>query len=139
MQGYAESGGSLRDQESSLYQVPRVFNQIGCVDTEAQQNFYRDLFDWEIAPASEEWNYGLVQHAEGGIGGGISASGEEPAKSPMVTFYVQVDDLQAYLDKASGLGATVVMPPMELEANGAAFSIAAFIDPEGNYIGLYKP
>ena len=75
-----------------------------------------------------------MQYAEGGIG----SSGEEPAK-PMVTFYVQVADLQAYLDKASGLGATVVMPPMEVEANGAAFSFAALIDPEGNYIGLYRP
>lgn len=78
-----------------------------------------------------------MQHAEGGIGGGISASGEEPAK-PMVTFYVQVDNLQVYLDKTCGLGATVALPPMELEANGSSFSIAAFIDPEGNYIGLYK-
>ena len=117
---------------------PVVHFEIGCVDATAQQNFYRNLFDWEITPANEEWNYGLVQHAEGGTGGGISASGEEPAK-PMVTFYVQVDDLQAYLDKASGLGAMVVMPPMELEANGSMFSIAALIDPEGNYIGLYKP
>ncbi len=94
---------------------PVVHFEIGCVDAKAQQDFYRNLFDWEITPASEEWSYGLVQHAEDGIG----ASGEEPAKP--------VEDLQAYLDKAPGLGATMVMPPTELEANGAAFSIAAFL------------
>ena len=99
---------------------------------------YGKLFDWEITPVSEEWNYGLVQHSEGGIGGGISDSGDDPAK-PMVTFYVQVDDLQAYLDKAASLGATPVLPPMEMEVNDSKFAIAAFIDPEGNYIGLFRP
>ena len=117
---------------------PVVHFEIGCVDTEAQQNFYRNLFGWEITPASEEWNYGLVQHAEGGIGGGISASDEDPPR-PMVTFYVQVDDLQAYLDKAVGMGAAVIMPPLELEVEGTKFSVAGFADPEGNHIGLYKP
>ena len=102
------------------------------------QKFYASLFDWEITPASEEWNYGLVQHSEGGIGGGISDSGDDPPK-PMVTFYVMVDDLQAYLDKATGLGGTQVLPPMDMEVDGSKFAIAAFIDPEGNYIGLFKP
>ena len=117
---------------------PVVHFELGCVDTEAQQKFYGDLFDWTITRVSEEWNYGLVQCEEGGIGGGISQSGEDPPK-PMVTFYVQVDDLQAHLDKAASLGAAVILPPMEMEAGGAKFSIAAFTDPEGNYIGLYKP
>jgi len=116
---------------------PVVHFEIGCVDAAAQQDFYRSLFDWEIIPASDEWNYGLVQHSEGGIGGGISSSGDDPPK-PMVTFYVQVDDLQECLDKAAGLGATAVLPPMDMEAQGQKFAIAAFLDPEGNYIGLYR-
>ena len=117
---------------------PVVHFEIGCVDTEAQQKFYGTLFDWTITRASEEWNYGLVQCEEGGIGGGISPSDEDIPK-PMVTFYVQVDDLQAYLDKAVSLGAAVIMPPMELEVEGGKLSIAGFADPEGNHIGLYKP
>ncbi len=30
-------------------------------------------------------------------------------------------------------------PPMDMDVNDSKFSIAGFIDPEGNYIGLYKP
>ena len=89
-------------------------------------------------PTSEEWNYGLVQHSEGGIGGGISDSGENPPR-PMITFYVQVDNLQVYLDKAVSLGGTQVLPPMNMEVNDSKFGIAGFIDPEGNYVGLFKP
>ena len=117
---------------------PVVHFEIGCVDSDAQQSFYSDLFDWEIVPTGGEWNYGLVQHAEGGIGGGITQSGEDPAR-PMVTFYVQVEDLRASLDKAVGLGATEILPPLEMEVNDQKFSIAGFVDPEGNYIGLYRP
>ena len=117
---------------------PVVHFEIGCVNTEAQQEFYGKLFNWEIIPTSEEWNYGLVQHSEGGIGGGISDSGDDPPK-PMVTFYVMVDDLQASLDKAASLGATPVLPPIDMEVNDSKFAIAAFIDPEGNYIGLFRP
>ena len=117
---------------------PVVHFEIGCVNTGAQQDFYSKLFDWEIIPASEEWNYGLVQHSEGGIGGGISDSGEDPPRAS-ITFYVMVDDLRAYLDKAVSLGATEVLAPMDMEVNESKFAIAGFVDPEDNYIGLFKP
>ena len=117
---------------------PVVHFEIGCINTEAQQKFYGTLFDWEIIPTSEEWNYGLVQHSESGIGGGISDSGEDPPRA-MVSFYVQVDDLQAYLDRAVSLGGTQVLPPMDMDVNGSQFAFAGFIDPEGNYVGLFKP
>lgn len=55
---------------------PVVHFEIGCINTEAQQEFHGKLFDWEIIPVRDRWNYGLVQHSEDGIGGGISASGE---------------------------------------------------------------
>lgn len=118
---------------------PVVHFEIGCIDTAAQTAFYGKLFGWEITPPppSDEWKYNLVQPSEGGIGGGISQSVDHPPK-PMVTFYVQVDDLRTYLDQAITLGAAEVLPPMAIEYQGRRFAIAAFTDPEGNYIGLYK-
>ena len=50
-----------------------------------------------------------------------------------VTFYVQVDDLQAYLDKAESLGGKTIMPPMEIPD---MVKLAVFSDPEGNVIGI---
>ena len=66
---------------------------------------------------------------DGGIG---QAEGEAP---PYVTFYVQVSDLQEYLDKAEKLGGKTVMPPTEIPN---VVTIAMFQDPEGNFIGLLK-
>ena len=78
-------------------------------------------------------NYGMVDtHAEGGINGGIGPTGGGPNQ---VTFYVQVDDLQAYLDKAESLGGKTVMPPTEIPN---VVTMALLSDPEGNVIGMVK-
>ena len=114
---------------------PVVHVEIHCADATAQQQFYTSLFGWEIN-ADNEWNYGLVQHREGGLGGGISpAMGDPPVAR--ITFRVQVEDLQASLNRAVELGGAVAMPPSDVNAFGEQFSVAAFADPEGNHIGLY--
>lgn len=50
-------------------------------------------------------------------------------------FYVQVDDLDAYLKKAESLGGRTVVPPTEIP-NMVTF--AMFADPDGNAVGLIK-
>jgi predicted enzyme related to lactoylglutathione lyase len=70
--------------------------------------------------------------AEGGIGGHITSLGHEPQN--YVTFYVQVDDLDAYLVKAADLGGKKLAGPIHLP-NG---SFAWMADPDGNIIGLWK-
>ena len=92
---------------------------------------YAKLFDWKI-DANNPMDYGLVETGgEGGIDGGIMATeGDTP---PYLTFYVQVDDLQAYLDKAESLGGQTVVPPTPIPNVG---SFAHFRDPAGNVIGL---
>jgi predicted enzyme related to lactoylglutathione lyase len=55
---------------------------------------------------------------------------------PRITFYVQVDDLQKYLDRAEELGGKTVMPPSEIPGTGVM--LAMFTDPSGNVIGLSK-
>lgn len=69
-----------------------------------------------------------------GIHGHLNALGHEPHN--YVTFYAQVDDLQAYLDKATQLGGKTLVPPTDVPEAG---SFAWFADPEGNAIGLWKP
>lgn len=103
-------------------------------DGQALQRFYGDLFDWEVQGAGDESGYGLVQAAEGGIGGGIGAA--EDGSPGQVTFYVEVDDLAGYLEKAERLGGTTVVPPTEIPEFGLTF--AFFADPEGHVVGLSK-
>jgi len=101
-------------------------------DGAALQKFYAELFDWHV-DANNPMNYGMVDTHGGdrGINGGIT-SDEQGA---FVTFYVEVDDLQAALDKAEQLGGTTVMPPMDVPGGP---TLAQFRDPEGNLIGLAK-
>lgn len=96
------------------------------------QDFFAKMFDWHI-DANNPMNYGMVDtHTQEGINGGI---GPKPGGANLVTFYVEVDDLQAYLDKAEGLGGKTVMPPTEIPG---VVTLALFNDPEGNTIGLVK-
>ncbi len=112
---------------------PVTWWEITGKDGKKLQDFYSQLFDWQV-DANNPMNYGMVnpEGKDGGIGGGIS-----PDQNGMnrVTIYVQVDDLGAYLKKAENLGAKTVMPPTEIP-NMVTF--AMFNDPEGNMIGLVK-
>ncbi len=116
---------------------PVVHFEIAGPDGPALQQFYRDLFGWNIDVLGKEMlNYGLVQANEGGIGGGLFPTPDDMEPRSYVTFYVQVDDLQAALDKLAGMGGTPIMQPTEI-APGMG-SVAMFVDPGGNTIGLYS-
>ncbi|MGH9165390.1 MAG: VOC family protein [Acidimicrobiales bacterium] len=102
-------------------------------DGAALQSFFGELFGWEIN-ADNPMNYGMVAPQEGqGIGGGV---GPNPMGSPSVTFYVEVADLQASLDKAVELGGSVVMPVTDIPG---IVTFALFASPEGHVIGLAGP
>ena len=78
-------------------------------------------------------NYGIVEKAEGGIGGGVTSS---PQGGPgHVTFYVAVDDPQAALDQAESLGGKTIVPVTEVPD---MVTFALFADPEGNVVGVVK-
>ena len=58
--------------------------------------------------------------------------GHEPQHYTM--FYVEVEDVQAYLDKAASLGGKTLVPPVKIPTG----TFAWFSDPDGNTIGLLK-
>lgn len=110
---------------------PVVHFEVLGKDGSGLQKFYGELFGWKI-DANNPMNYGMVEAAERGIGGGVGPSQDGTS---FVTVYVEVDDLQAALDQAEKLGAKTTMPPMDVPGGP---SIALFSDPEGNVIGLVK-
>jgi predicted enzyme related to lactoylglutathione lyase len=118
-------------KEKSTMGRPVVHFEIGCRNIGATQAFYRDLFDWEITPAGTA---ALINTGGGaGINGHMTALGHEPHN--YVTVYVQVDDLQSYLDKAIALGGRMLVPPVPIPTGKFAW----LADPEGNLIGLLQP
>lgn len=98
--------------------------------------FYQEVFGWKIQHAPE-LNYWPIDTESGstGINGGMfkPQEGQLPAK---LSVYIQVDDVQAALDRAEAAGAKTIVPPMEIPGIGWS---AIFLDPEERAIGVYKP
>ena len=114
---------------------PGVHFEIGGEDRVGLQQFYAGIFGWDVQDMPQ-MNYGMVKTGgEGGIGGGISGT---PADSPVrngVTVYIQVDNLQAYLDRVDQQGGKTFVPPTSSPGGG---SFAWFSDPQGNCVGLFQ-
>lgn len=109
---------------------PVVHFEISGKDAKKLQEFYGSIFDWHI-DANNPMNYGVVDTHGGGINGGIAA-----AQGPnQVTFYIEVDDPQAYLNRIESAGGKTLVPVTEIP-NMVTF--AQFADPEGNVVGLVK-
>jgi len=112
--------------------TPVVHFEIIGKDADILNDFYSGIFGWEI-DANNPMKYGIVESQGRGISGGISASDNEAQRH--VTFYIQVDDIQKYLDDIESKGGEMVVPVTEIP-NMVTF--AMFNDPEGNLIGLIK-
>ncbi len=101
-------------------------------DGKRLQDYYAELFGWNI-DANNPMNYGMVERAGDGIGGGI---GPGPADYPgHVTVYVGVPDVEAALAKAESLGGRRVMGPEQVTPDT---QIGMFTDPEGHLMGVLK-
>ena len=105
-------------------------------DGKKLQDFYSGVFGWKI-DANNPMNYGMVDNQGEGIGGGISAG---DGGRNQVTFYIAVDNPQAYLDKVESQGGKTIIPVTEIPGT---VTFAQFADPEGNVVGLldstYQP
>jgi len=116
------------------YARPVVHFEIHGKDPKKLQDFYAQLFGWQI-DANNPMSYGFVSPGIGGpeegVGGGITAS----PNAPFVTIYVQVESLDDTLKQVESMGGKTLMPPMDVP-NGP--TVAMFSDPEGNAIGLVK-
>jgi predicted enzyme related to lactoylglutathione lyase len=105
-------------------------------DWKALQDYYSQLFGWEI-DADNEMNYGLIDRAgnqsEAGIGIGGGIAGGPEGYDGHVTFYVEVPDVEESLAKAVSLGGSRVFGPEKIMDS---MILGQFTDPEGHVIGL---
>ena len=111
---------------------PVVHFEVTGKDAKKLQVFYSGVFGWKI-DANNPMNYGLIEAQDGrGIGGGV---GPGEGDQSGVTFYIEVDDPQAYLDKVVAQGGKVAMPVTEVMG---MVTMAQFTDPEGHRLGIVK-
>ena len=109
---------------------PVIHFEIGCHDGGKTRDFFSNLFDWDISGPEE----GLTIDTGSGLSGHMVELA--PEWGNYVTVYVEVENLEAYLEKANELGGKTLVPPVEVPGQGSFAWLAA---PEGNIIGLWKP
>jgi predicted enzyme related to lactoylglutathione lyase len=118
---------------------PVVHFEVIGKDADKLQSYYGDLFGWQF-DADNPMNYGMVPregnvNAEGiGIGGGVGGGME--GYEGHVTFYVEVPDIEAALQKAESLGGKRMMGPDS--PPGSQVEIGLFSDPEGHVVGVVR-
>ena len=114
--------------------MPKVVHfEILGNNPEELNKFYSKVFEWEI-DTNNPIGYGMVKSSgKGSIGGGIGKV--EGGLPPHAIFYIEVDDVQTYLDKLSEMGGQVLVPKTEIP-NMVIFAL--FQDPEGNKVGLVQ-
>jgi predicted enzyme related to lactoylglutathione lyase len=119
---------------------PVVHFEVVGKDGEKLRSYYSELFGWKFSDPMGPTNYAVTPrdgntNADGvGIGGGVGTGPQ--GYGGHVTFYVEVDDVEASLRKAESLGGTRMMGPETMSDVG--ITIALFSDPEGHVIGLVK-
>jgi predicted enzyme related to lactoylglutathione lyase len=109
---------------------PVVRFEIGAADDQALARFYGALFGWGLQAVAD--GYTLVDPRGGaGINGGI---GRSQSGEPWATFYVEVEDPRAVLERAEALGGKTVWPVTELPG----LTFAMLDDPDGLLVGVQR-
>jgi hypothetical protein len=118
-----------------------VHFEIPFDDGQRARSFYRDAFGWELQEIPE-MDYTMVSSGPSGdqgptepgyIGGGMLNRSGAPAPAPVIV--IDVDDIDAALEKIMKLGGSTVVGRTPVADMG--FS-AYFTDPEGNVMGLWE-
>ena len=118
-----------------------VHFEIPVDDVERAGKFYSSAFGWDVSP-EPELSYTMVKttptddkgmpSVPGSINGGMFRR-EGDLTSPLIT--VDVEDIDAALEKIGSLGGSTVLPRLEVGSMGWA---AYFKDTEGNIVGLWQ-
>jgi predicted enzyme related to lactoylglutathione lyase len=106
--------------------------QISGKSAEPLVEFYGKAFDWKIDAGPGGMMF--VTPEAGGIPGGIGATADGSEKS--LAIYVGVSDIDAQLARIEAAGGKAAMPKMELPQQMGW--IAGFLDPVGNWVGLWQ-
>jgi predicted enzyme related to lactoylglutathione lyase len=109
--------------------VPVDWFEVLGTDAKRSQQFYAEIFGWQLGGAAQ--SYGMVDTGTSrGIRGGIGAG--EPG--PWVTVYASVGDVAAVLARATELGGSRVHGPVAVDDH---MQTGALRDPAGNVVGVY--
>lgn len=111
--------------------------EIHVKDFDKARDFYGKLFSWEFnlsqGSKSQYWN---IFTAEGSIGGGFMKKDKPEHEGQAVLIYVEVEDIEATLNKATELGGKAHTPKTLINEKAGYFAL--FYDNDNNLIGLWS-
>lgn len=97
-------------------------------------DFYGSLFGWDINQDDDCGN-SVDTGSDKGINGHIVQTTEDMPITNHVTIYIQTNDIHACAKQVEKHGGKVVMGPMSVPHGEGTF--AMFLDPSGNFLGLF--
>jgi len=112
-----------------------VWDELGTTDVEEAQRFYEDVFGWTTSDMGPDYGgYRIFNRGETGVAGLMGLPDESiPAHWQP---YVAVDDPDATTAKATQLGGSTIVEPMDVPKVGR---IGVLRDPQGATFGIIKP
>jgi predicted enzyme related to lactoylglutathione lyase len=123
----AMTGADLTDEEGTLSWI-----ELSTRDLPTALDFYGKVFGWTVQKSDD---YNEFQLDGTSVAGAMTAPEGAPAERPSFWMpYFGADDPAGQATRAGELGATVLVPYMEV--GGVAFSVVT--DPQGATFGLLK-
>jgi len=118
-----------------------VWHELMTSQPEPAEGFYSQVIGWGVESwpdAPPDQPYHVWMSGAGPVGGVMKLPEEAQAQGapPHWLSYVAVEDVDGTVGRAVGLGATAVLPGMDIEKVGR---IAVLQDPQGAMFALYRP
>jgi predicted enzyme related to lactoylglutathione lyase len=117
-----------------------VWHECYTRDVEATKAFYTGLLGWTTSefgiPGMEGTPYTMVHNMGQPVGGIFKMDGPQFEQvPPHWSVYIAVEDVDATVAKAEGIGGSVVVPAMDVPTVGR---MALLSDPQGAMFWVYK-
>ncbi len=114
---------------------PVVHWEFWSEQPERAADFYERVFGWTITH-HPEMNYRMAETGgQGGINGGIMRPDKSGPWPGNMTFYIDVNDLDAFGKKITEAGGKMIVERQQVPGMG---SFSLFADPDGRVLGIWK-
>lgn len=114
---------------------PVVMFEFMAINQQRLIAFYTQLFGWTVEYGTDNFAYIKFPGTYAALGGIGQAQVGIPGMQKHATFYIQVDDLAATLERVVALGGAKLIDPVAVDG----YEFAMFEDPEFNIVGIIKP
>jgi predicted enzyme related to lactoylglutathione lyase len=113
------------------------WSELMTTDVSAARSFYGEMFGWkfdEMPMEAEGTTYTVVKANDDEVAGIMAYPKDVPADTPPGWgLYITVDNVDQAAEKATTLGASIHLPPMDIPEVGR---FCVLQDPQGAYISI---